>query len=168
MGNLEGQAIDTVGLAWESLHPGWNTNTDYDDSDAAGWKYAIQNAPQTHSHAIWVDGDHVHGSTPAYFRKKFFLSVAPSLAQLTSGADDDAKIWLNGALAVDDHDGVATEIDNLDVKQYLHQGWNLMAVKAHDSWGAYETFWSHLDIVPEPASLMLLALGSLFAVRRKR
>jgi hypothetical protein len=37
VGNLEGQPIASVGLAWEAAHPGWNDSLTFDDSNAAGW-----------------------------------------------------------------------------------------------------------------------------------
>jgi hypothetical protein len=59
----------------------------------------------------------------------------------------------------DDQSGVATTIGVQDVTALLHAGSNLIAVKAHDSFGIDEHFslLVRIDpVVPEPATPVLL------------
>jgi hypothetical protein len=123
--------------------------------------------------AIWSDGTFAagDGSTPAYFRKKFFLSVEPILCLLDVKADDDCMVYLNGILVHDDQDGTAAPTYyDIDVTTALQAGENLIAVKAHDSFGINENFSADLEVqyAPEPATLGLLALGGLAVMRRRR
>jgi hypothetical protein len=125
-----------VGLAWEAAHPGWNTSLTFDDSDAAGWRYCINNREHPY---IWVDGPYINGSSPSYYRKVFELSGTPASGKLSFGVDDDAIIYINGQLAVSDTDGGATDMFDIDVTSLLVPGTNLIAVKAHDSYGYQES-----------------------------
>jgi hypothetical protein len=67
--------------------------------------------------------------------------------------DDDVQIYINGQLVFNDQNGVATFIPVTDVTGFLHPGPNLLAVKAHDSFGGFEHF-----------SLILSISGVSFAV----
>jgi hypothetical protein len=183
LGNLEGQPISEVGLDWEASKPGWNTSLAFDDSDAAGWNLPVPRdvSPYggTSTNNIWSDGEQGSGATPAYFRKIFTLDADAASAQFGSDLfedfsnviDDDAQIYINGILVYDDQDGEASFIPVTDVTTYLHTGENLLAVKAHDSFGADEHFSLNLEIqaIPEPTSVSLLALGLAgLALRRQR
>src|SRR5689334_15628379 len=67
VGDLTGQGINNVGLAWEASHVGWNTLVGFDDSDAAGWTNAIAVVhPIAPFIRYWVDGTETVGSSPAY------------------------------------------------------------------------------------------------------
>jgi len=143
VGQLEGVPINDVGLEWERVNRGWNSELAFDDSDAAGWRNAILNDGEpTH---IWVDGDGFGGSSPAYFRKTIDLSPAES-AWLHGGVDDDMQVYINGILILDDHDGSATGIPPINVTPFLHTGTNLIAVKAHDSFGIHEALQLVLQV----------------------
>jgi len=177
VGNLEGQPIASVGLDWEATHLGWNTDLAFDDSDAAGWHVPVARTvpglPEVNG--IWADDP---GDTPAYFRKVVTLATDPVLAffggqrgnVLDSVVDDDAQIYVNGVLVYDDQDGSATFFAVTDVTTLLHAGENLIAVKAHDSFGLAEHFSLALEIdpIPEPSPSALVGLGlAVFALRRR-
>lgn len=182
VGNLEGQTLAVVGLDWESTHAGWNTSLAFDDSDAAGWHTPVARDVAQYgsvaTNAIWADAPQFSGDTPAYFRKVFMLDAEPAFAffggqvgLLDSVIDDDAQIYINGALVYDDQDGVANQIPFTDVTGLLHAGENLIAVKAHDSFGVDEHFHLALEItpIPEPGTLGLVALGLAgYALTRDR
>jgi cathepsin L len=152
-GNETGSDIRQVGLAWEASHTGWNTEGfDFDDSDAAGWKQAIFNATQHPVRPdfgfIWSEdpaGDGMRGASPTYFRKMFQLTGVPQLARLTVMADDDAIVYINGRHALNDADRTARPL-YVDVTSLLRAGWNHIAVKAHDSFGAYEGLYISLRL----------------------
>jgi hypothetical protein len=169
VGDLTGQGINNVGLAWEASHVGWNTLVGFDDSDAAGWKNAISvvhpNAPFIR---YWVDGTETIGSSPAYFRKAFNIPGSPQSGSLDFNVDDDAKIYVNGHLVFDDSNSLANDFTGLNVTQFLNSGLNLIAVKAQDQQGA-QSIQGQLNItyVPEP-STFLLAIVALAALPTRR
>lgn len=137
VGDQTGADIHTVGLDFEAANPGWNSNVLYDDSAAAGWSDAIEVIHPTEPfERYWVDGTDIIGSSPAYFRKTFEIDGVPTTAFLDVIVDDDALVYINGHLVVNDSDGLATYLFDLDVEPWLVQGTNLIAVKAHDGQGA--------------------------------
>jgi hypothetical protein len=170
VGDLEGESIGSVGLSWEASHPGWSSSLAFDDSSGAGWSVPATRdlTPYgfTSTNNIWATAS---GATPAYFRKEFTLDAAVVSAQLGSNlpsdgsnlVDDDVQIYINGTLVFDDQSGEANFIALTDVAAYLHAGDNLIALKAHDSYGLNEHVSLTLEIqtVPEPESVALLALG---------
>jgi hypothetical protein len=174
VGNLAGQPLSAVGLGWEAAHVGWNTSLAFDDSDAAGWhppvvRDVIQYGATT-TNSIWAGDPQGAGDTPGYFRKTFTLDSDPVVAQLggtffptdaSSVIDDDAQVYVNGALIYDDQDFFPTHFPLTDVTAYLHAGQNLIAVKAQDSVGGDEHFSLTLRInpIPEPTTLLLLSVG---------
>lgn len=179
VGDQAGLPISSVGLAWEAAHVGWNNSLTFDGSDAAGWHPPVPRDltryGQTSTNNIWSDDPQGSGDTPSYFRLIFTLDDDPLTAQLggisdySNVVDDDAQIYLNGTLVWDDRDGVSTFIPLIDVTPYLHAGRNLLAVKAHDSFGVDEHFSLVLEVdaVPEPtASLLLPAAAAALAASR--
>jgi hypothetical protein len=60
--------------------------------------------------------------------------------------DDDALIYINGQLALDDQNGQATPF-RVDVTPYLRSGENLIAIKAHDSFGFLEGIHLRVEVV---------------------
>jgi hypothetical protein len=171
VGNLEGQSINAVGLDWETAHVGWNTSLTFDDSDAVGWRVPvyrdITRYGYTTTNSIWADDPQGSGDTPAYFRTVFTVGFEIGSALFGGPSDgrnlidDDVQIYLNGVLVYDDHDQEANFIPVTDVTAFLHAGENLLAVKAHDSFGIDEHFSLKLEIlpIPEPGSALLVALG---------
>lgn len=157
-GNQEGTPLASVGEPWESANLGWNFDLNFGDSNTMGWTNAIFNhAPGEPSRPdilghIWVDDpfdDARVGSTPSYFRKQFWLKEKPKHGRLTILTDDDAQVWINGHLAVDDQSGGVNIITNVDITPYLQMGSNLVAVKAHDSFGIFESLFLSLRSGPQ-------------------
>ena len=151
-----GQPIVNVGLTFEANNAGWNTNPNFDDSTWVNSVYEGTNVL-----------DYIWGSdpedSPVYFRYLFALDQNPSSASLEWGVDDDAQIYINGQLVVNDQDGVATG-GTVDVSSWVFSGVNLVAVKAHDSFGLGEAFGARLTAeganltpVPVPAAALLFA-----------
>ena len=60
-------------------------------------------------------------------------------------ADDDAQVYINGTLVVNDRDHAA-KLQLLDVTAHLQAGLNLIAVKAHDSRGPSEGLYLSLRV----------------------
>jgi hypothetical protein len=125
-GNLQGQPINSVGNIWEPAHPGWNTDLNFDTSS---W----ENARVT-GNSIWgQDAD-----TPLYLRKTFVSTGGGRNVRLLVAVDDDAMVYVNGNLVLSDASGGAEEHGPYDVSRFVVPGQNLVAVKAHDSFGAGE------------------------------
>jgi len=184
VGNLEGLPLSEVGLDWEASNVGWNTELAFDDSAGAGWHSPVFRDVSvfgaTSTNNIWSDGTDVDGNTPAYFRRVFALNTRPASAHFGGSSDpitdysnvidDDALIYINGALVLEDRDGFATTFPLTNVTEALHAGENLIAVKAHDSFGAFEHFSLVLRIneVPEPGSpLLFMAILMLLGFSRR-
>jgi hypothetical protein len=161
VGDLTGQGINNVGLAWEAANVGWNTSLAFDDSDGAGWANAIEVVhPNPPFLRYWFDGNETVGSSPVYFRKVFNLSGAPISGLLNFSVDDDAQVYVNGGLVLNDSNSLATTVNNLNVAPYLHSGFNLIAVKAQDQQGAQGIAGSlNITIVPEPSSFVLAGIA---------
>lgn len=164
VGDLEGTPIDAVGLEWESANTGWNTSLLYDDTDAAGWRPPTRDTSGVHGAewpCVWIEGPPALGSTPCYFRTTFVMNGTPTKARLDCLMDDDAQIWINGQLILNDNNNMATTAEDVEVKQYLRSGPNLIAVKAHDSYpfafpgSNYEAFALRLDVEFTPATLSI-------------
>lgn len=157
LGDLAGTSINSVGSEWEAANSGWNTDRDF---DLTGWEPL-----RDHRKGFWGPGV----LTPIYTRKIFNIPGVQE-ATLSGWVDDDVQIYINGALVFDDHNGWATTFGNIDIAAYLAPGDNLIAAKAHDSYGVYESLSITIDgVVPEPATLSLLAISGLgLLIRRKR
>jgi len=159
---------DTSWKVTTSPGSGWNTNAGFNDS---GWAAASANGTNTlagqNISTIWDNTDPQAGSANVYFRKTFNLSeVPPQPAWMYSAVDDDADIWVNGTQVVNNHDCTASELPTVDVRPYLVQGTNLIAVHGIDC-GGYQAFELVLyDPQPIPALDVrgLLALAGLLAV----
>lgn len=156
---------DTSWLATNALPaPTWESDPLF---DTTGWVNAVDlGIPGCPGGAtcVWYDGQ--FSSTQfAWLRKTFTISDPISTAFLIGGVDDDADVYVNGTLVYSDHNGSAQNFGPLDVAAFLTQGVNVIAVAAADNFpqhGQNHAFAASLEIqtqVPEPASLLLLALG---------
>lgn len=172
VGNQEGTPIGTVGAEWEAVNPGWNTGMSYDDSDPNGWHESVVTASDAFFNYIWSDPSEFFGATPSYFRKSFVVNGPVTLGLLDFYADDDAQIWLNGHLVVNDVNNTASTQFDIDVSPFFVAGTNLLAVKAHDSWPYappgtnYQNLALHLEMetapaVPEATTGLLVAIALL-------
>ena len=167
-GSKVGQDLDTVGLAYEAAHPDWNSSTSFDTTD---WSSATQVDASIAPTYIWAG----HDQSPVYFRHTFTLDGPVSDAVMLATVDDNAQIYINGQLVVNDPLGGASAFGPLDVTAYLHAGENLIAVKAQDI-GVAASLSVDIFAVPEPSSLVLglisaaalLPVAAVTARRRRR
>jgi hypothetical protein len=164
VGNLEGTPIDSVGSVWESTNTGWNTSLLYQATAGTGWHAPTIDSSGAHGDdptLIWSDGPPALGSSPAYFRTTFFVRGTPTSALLDCAVDDDAQIWINGELVLNDNNNTASTFQDIDVSRHLRPGLNLLAVKAHDSYASaplgmnYEAFSLRLDVEFTPDTLSI-------------
>ena len=164
VGNLEGTPIDSVGSVWESTNTGWNSSLFYQATAGTGWHAPTIDASGAHGDdptLIWCDGPPALASTPAYFRTAFFVRGTPTSALLDCAVDDDAQIWINGELVLNDNNNTASTFQDIDVARYLRPGLNLLAVKAHDSYASaplgmnYEALALRLDVEFTPDTLSI-------------
>jgi hypothetical protein len=157
---------------------GWNTSASFDTTADGGWVAASVNTPDCSGlqDCIWYDGQ-FSSTEQAYFRKTFVLDGPAASATLIGGVDDDATIWINGAVVYSVFDGLASNFGPIDVTPYLVSGQNLIAVFADDNlfFGNNHTFLAQITgetaaaAVPEPASMLLLGSGlSTLIARRLR
>jgi hypothetical protein len=155
---------------------GWATNPSYDDS---AWGYAAFEGttytfPDGYAwNGIWSSTDSMPNDT-VYFRKVFTIPGTPTSAFLDFGEDDDADLFLNTVMLINDHNFTADDfiLDHVDVTSYLSPGDNLIAVEGLNSVGGAARIMGALVVtyVPEPASLALLgtAVAALLMRRRGR
>ena len=133
--DLSGQPINNVGLTWEANNTGWNTKFTYGTSS---WGTPVSYGDiWGHGYsAYWAPG---HAS-PCYLRKIVNLPAVQQ-AFLSGGDDDDIQIYINGTLVFDDHKGTTAGFGPIDVTRYLVPGSNLIAAKAHDSFGGDDGYY---------------------------
>jgi len=159
---------------------GWNTNLLF---NTAGWTNAfvstVTPAPCFNgADCIWYDNQ-TSATQFAWLRGTFTISGTVLTAFLDGGVDDDADIYLNGALVYSVHDGFAGNFgpSPLDVAAFLVPGVNLIAVAAQDNFafGHNHLFVAQLNVqtptqtaVPEPTTMILLGTGVIAALRRRR
>jgi hypothetical protein len=93
--------------------PGWNDSVSFDDSS---WGSAVVVYPAGQPgtrldgdlvDGLWFDGTIDSGPTTVWFRKVFTLGSVPPSALLSIFVDDDAQVFLNGTLLIDDSNGSA-------------------------------------------------------------
>ena len=70
-----------------------------------------------------------------YFRKTFNLVGNPTSGSVRVVLDDDGDLYVNGNLALADHDGHVAGIGQVDISPYLVSGANTVALKVIDSAG---------------------------------
>jgi hypothetical protein len=137
---------------------GWESSLGF---DTTSWVSAsLAGCPE----CIWYGGQ-FNSDMDAWMRKIFVITGPVISASLTGNDDDDAQVYINGALVVNDSNGFAGPYGTFDVTPYLVAGANLIAVHGHDIFGPNHHFTAELTGsaqdagVPEPGSIALLGLG---------
>ncbi len=139
----------------------------YDVSDYLGSAYAG-------TKGIWTQaGQYSTNETTIWGRTVLNLAAAPQSATLEYGIDDDGDIFVNGALVVGDHNGMANN-GLVDITSYLVAGANVIGFSATDNfavWGYNHSAWLRIEgtvaAVPEPSTyaMLLIGLGAVGLVR---
>lgn len=158
-GNRQGQPTGSVGTAWEAANPGWRSDINFDTTT---WE-----APTPRGGAWWgPDAD-----TPLYLRKVFTLGGPVTEATLLVGVDDDAIVYVNGTLVASDTAVGVGGMGPINIAPLLRVGQNLIAVKAHDSFGGSEVLYVQAagTVVPEPGVATGIVIGAgVLELRRRR
>jgi hypothetical protein len=151
---------NTTWKSYDRLQSGWeevNFNDSHWRNAHAPYPHVLNNPPtywipDTKALYMW---DWPNGSAPtgkngpvdAWFRKTFTTSLDPSEivdATAVIAVDDDFDFYVNGALVHSDWDGtVNTAPFTIDIKPYLNQGKNVLALYAKDA-GSWE--WALVDV----------------------
>jgi hypothetical protein len=135
---------------WRAINPkpptGWNTDISFDDSDAAGWQFAVKDVkPNNH---IWYENI-LSDQAPAaaWFRKVFTLDSM-----------------------VDDNGSGGSSFDLTLDPSLFRIGENLVAIHGVDQYTPYHTVGMDLSLtIPEPATIFLIAsIAAPFVLRARR
>jgi hypothetical protein len=124
VGNSQGQPLATVGQAWETANPGWNSALGYEDS-------AWGTAAPIGSNTIWASGADANNA-PAYFRRTFEYDPSMGAVTLLATFDDNGIVYVNGQAVITDPTGGASGHGPVDVTAHLVAGTNLIAAKVQD------------------------------------
>ena len=91
--------INTAGLAFEAANSGWNSSNGDND---AGW---VNYTPDAYGNSGngWLP---VSGSVSPFCLRREFTLGTPTPGSFGVEFDDDVQVWVNGALVIDDHNGV--------------------------------------------------------------
>jgi hypothetical protein len=167
--DVEVVSDDTWRTSKTSPPAGWNTNVNFDDSDAAGWQSAFK-SPSGNN--IWY-GSNKSGQSPnnAWFRHVFTLNGPVSSASATVFFDDNGQFYLNGHLLVDDTGGGASSFDLTSIDpSFFVIGENLLAVHGVDTEAPFSNIGIDLTLteVPEPSSVAMVGAVAVLLRRRGR
>ncbi|MBN8644976.1 MAG: VCBS repeat-containing protein, partial [Planctomycetes bacterium] len=112
---------------------GWNTQTAFDDSDAAGWIAPFpQGSDAQVGQYVWSAPGDTGGSSTTWMRKKVNLLSVPTIATLKASADDDVTVFVNGQQVASDANCLSGPLLSTDVTALLVPGENLIAAVATD------------------------------------
>lgn len=172
-------STDASWLAASSAPSGadWNSSLSF---DTTGWVNAAVVDTSGGIDFLWhpdlVGSDPNDGYSwgqQVWFRTTIDLSAPFSSATFYGEADDDAKVYINGTLIINDSNNEWTQYPLMDITSYLHAGQNLVAVVATDTYCCGRAFGAQIEVtaaVPEPEiyAMMGLGLGLLGLVGRRR
>jgi len=157
---------------WRATNPqpptGWNTDLNFDDSNAAGWENAVGSTSNNH---IWYKSLHsADAPNNAWFRHIFTLDDAATAASGTFHFDDNGQAYINGQLIVDDTGGGASNFNlTLDPTLFV-VGQNLIAIHGIDTIAPDNSVGVNMTIttVPEPAAAGMLGVAAMLLSRSHR
>jgi hypothetical protein len=156
---------------WRATNPkppvGWNTDVGFDDSDAAGWQFAVKDTKDNNH--IWFESiQSADGPANAWFRKVFTLDQPASGASGTFWLDDNGQVYINGQEIINDS-GTGASTFNLTLDPALFVvGDNLIAIHGVDISTPYHTVGVDMTVtVPEPAGLSVIGIAALLVGRRR-
>jgi hypothetical protein len=155
----------TVAIAtdatWRAINPkpptGWNTDVAFDDSDAAGWEFAVTDTkPNNH---IWYESiSSDQAPANAWFRKVFTLDSPVLAASTLIWLDDNGQVYINGSKIVDDNGSGGSSYDLTLDPTLFRIGQNLIAIHGVDEYTPYHTVGMELTLsVPEPNTRFVVA-----------
>jgi hypothetical protein len=146
---------------WRATNPkpptGWNTDISFDDSDAAGWQFAVKDTkPNNH---IWYENiSSDQAPANAWFRKVFTLDSLVSAAYALIWLDDNGQVYINGTKIVDDNGSGGSSYDLTLDPALFRIGQNLIAIHGADEYTPYHTVGMELTLsVPEPNTNFVVA-----------
>jgi hypothetical protein len=154
---------DTWRVTDQSPTAGWNTDTGFDDSDAAGWEYAFDG-----NLGIWHTSE-LTATSPGevWFRKTFTVDGLVTSAFAECFFDDDGEVFINGVRVVNDTGGGSTLFQFALDGGLFHEGMNLIAARAIDRFAPYHDFRLRLDLEVIPAPAGALVLFPAMLIRRR-
>lgn len=99
--------------------------------------------PSQQARWIWqAEGEASPRNTFTYFRKEVYLKQVPTDSTLHFAADSNAHLWVNGHILqrkMTRYFEGYVRTEALNVRPYLHLGWNTVVV-LHHNWGPIVTF----------------------------
>jgi hypothetical protein len=156
---------------WRAVNPqpatGWNTDLNFDDSDAAGWENAVGSATNNH---IWFKSlKSADAPNNAWFRHIFMLDDVATAASGNFHFDDNGQAYINGQLIIDDTGGGASNFNlTLDPSLFV-VGQNLIAIHGIDTIAPDNSVGVNMTVttLPEPTAAGVLAVATLLSRRRR-
>jgi hypothetical protein len=152
----------------------WQSDALYNDSN---WAYATDITSKVYGGDpaltyIWNESAYT-GGLQTWYRETFNLTDAViTSASLRGGVDDDAAVYVNGTMVINDMNGHANSFGPVDIAPYLHSGTNLIAVQAIDLGGGHAlAIQADINTTPTPIPAAAWLFGSglmgLAGVRRR-
>ena len=122
---------------------GWNTDLNFNDSNAAGW----QDAFSTPDNQIWL-GSNMSGPTAGqtWYRHIFTLDGPVTSAMANLAFDDDGQVYINGHLVWNDPGGGATRTQMALDPSLFHPGANLIAAHGIDVFTPYHSVDEEINL----------------------
>lgn len=161
---------NTTWLATDSTPgAGWNTDLNFDTSE---WVNAFVIGPGNLGDTLWYPGLEYSWGQQVWFRQIIDIPASFGETTLTAAEDDDAQVFINGHMVINDANHIATANPTLSIANYLNPGQNLIAVVAMDTYCCNHGFDARIEVstVPTPGSyaMMTIGLGLLSAIAYRR
>jgi hypothetical protein len=145
---------------------GWNTDLAFSTSE---WVNAVTVNSMNY---IWHPNQNYSWGQQIWFRQIIDIPVSFGTATLKASEDDDAQVYVNGHMVVNDTNGIATDNPTVSIEGYLNPGQNLVAVVARDTYCCGRGFYARINVTPVPLPesylMMTMGLGFLCATMYRR